>query len=261
MGCKIIAHRGSNKEAPQNTLSAFQAAVDEKADGFETDVHLTLDGVPVICHNYSIDDTSDGRGLVSGYTLAELKKFDFGSYFGERFRGTSAPTLDEFLFFVSKTSAEIINIELKCPADRVYELAKKTLDCVKKNGVLDRVIISSFSPALLRAVKAVDARCKTAFLFPSNRPSVCRAVFFNPFIIVKSTAAAAIHPMSVLVTPFMVKTAHKLGVKVNVWTVNDEKSVLRLLKMGVDGIITDCPGKVRSIVQKYESGEYNVSRK
>ena len=79
MACKIIAHRGANKKAPQNTLPAFRLAVEEGADGFETDVHLTKDGRAVICHNYTIDATSDGRGAIADYTFDELRLFDFGA--------------------------------------------------------------------------------------------------------------------------------------------------------------------------------------
>ena len=78
---KILAHRGANKHAPQNTIPAFLKAIELGADGVENDVHLTKDGELVICHNYTIDETSDGKGNISDYTLEELKKFDFGSYF------------------------------------------------------------------------------------------------------------------------------------------------------------------------------------
>ena len=84
----VIAHRGSNKVAPQNTLPAFRQAVAEGTDGFETDVHVTRDGKLVICHNYTIDATSDGRGAISDYTLGELRLFDFGSYFSPDFKNT-----------------------------------------------------------------------------------------------------------------------------------------------------------------------------
>ena len=100
MGVKVIAHRGSNKKAPQNTLPAFRQAIAEGTDGFETDVHLTKDKKLVICHNYTIDDTSNGVGNITSYTLGELKKFDFGSYFGNDFANTPLPTLDEFLDLV-----------------------------------------------------------------------------------------------------------------------------------------------------------------
>ena len=144
MAVKIIAHRGANKKAPQNTMPAFIKAIEENADGFETDVHLTRDLVPVICHNYTIDATSDGVGEISSYTLEELKKFDFGSYFSEDFKGVTLPTLEEFLTEAAKSNGEIINLELKCPREGMTLLVEKTLDTVKEIGCLDRVLISSF---------------------------------------------------------------------------------------------------------------------
>lgn len=251
MACKVIAHRGSNKVAPQNTLPAFRQAIAEKTNGFETDVHLSKDGVPVICHNYTIDATSDGVGAVSSFTLAELKKFDFGGYYSAKFKNTPLPTLDEFIALVAPTNTDIINIELKYEKGRTGELVRKTLECVKKYGVLDRTLISSFSPNILKTVKEIDARCKTAFLYPTNHIMTCRPVY-NPFFIAKRVGADIIHPASFVVTKPLVKIAHKFGMKVNVWTVNDEATVKFLLSCGVDGIITDCPEKVRRIIDKVE---------
>ncbi len=244
MDCKIIAHRGSNKVAPQNTLPAFRCAINENADGFETDVHVTKDGKLVICHNYTIDATSDGRGNITDYTLGELKKFDFGSYFSAEYKGTPLPTVDEFLELVGPTDAEIINIELKSPKRRENGMVEKTLDAVKAHGLLDRCLISSFDPRILKEVKQLDPRCKTGFLYPTLQASACRFVS-NPFPIAKRIGADYIHPMSVVVHPPLVRIAHKLGLGVNVWTVDDKKTVRSLAAMGVDGIITNCPGKVR----------------
>lgn len=252
MACKIIAHRGANKKAPQNTMPAFITAINEGSDGFETDVHLTKDGIPVICHNYTVDATSDGRGEVSSYKLEELKKFDFGAYFSEEFKGTPLPTLDEFLEVASASSADIINLELKWPRDNnIVHLTEATLDCVKKHGCLDRVIVSSFSPDVLTTVKRIDARCKTAFLYPTGAPSVCRLVLY-PFLMVKKIGCDIIHPASIVVTKNLVKAAHKLGIQVNVWTVNEKNTIIKLLDYGVDGIITDTPLETREIMDEYE---------
>lgn len=244
MACKVIAHRGSNKTAPQNTLPAFRQAIAENADGFETDVHMTKDGKLVICHNYTIDATSDGRGNITDYTLGELKKFDFGAYFSADFKGTPLPTVDEFLELVGPTQAEVINIELKSPKQKETGMVAKTLDAVKAHGLLDRCLISSFDPRILKEVKALDPRCRTGFLYPTIQASACHFVY-DPFPIVRSIGADFIHPMSVVVNPMLVKLAHKKGLGVNVWTVDDEKTVRNLEAMGVDGIITNCPGKVR----------------
>lgn len=245
MEISIIAHRGSNKKAPQNSLPAFRQAIEDGADGFETDVHLSKDGVPVICHNYTVDGTSDSTGAIASFTLAELKKLDFGSCFSEDFKNTPLPTLDEFLDLAAPSGAKIINLELKCPKEGMKPLVRKTLEAVKAHGVLDRVIISSFSPAILKICKETEPRVKTAFLYPTNKPSICRPVFLNPFFIVKRVKADYIHPMYTNVTPGVVALAHKLGVKVNVWTVNDRATVRRLIACHADGIITDCPDKVR----------------
>lgn len=251
MGVKVIAHRGANKKAPQNTLPAFRQAIAEHTDGFETDVHLTKDKKLVICHNYTIDETSDGRGDITSYTLAELKKFDFGSYFGNEFAGTTLPTLSEFLDLVKDTDAEIINIELKSQKDRSTEIVRRTLDEVKEKGVLDRVIISSFDPRILKAVKAEEPLCKTAFLYPTNDPFVCRFIAV-PFFIAKAIKADILHPAYLFVSPAMVKLAHKLGFKVNVWTVDEPSAVRYLVACGVDGLITDCPGRTREIIDVCE---------
>jgi glycerophosphoryl diester phosphodiesterase len=251
MGVKIIAHRGSNKKAPQNTLPAFRQAIAEGTDGFETDVHLTKDKQLVICHNYTINDTSDGRGDITSYTLAELKKFDFGSYFSREFANTQLPTLDEFLGLVGPADAEIINIEIKSQKDRSTEIVYHTLDEIKRHGVLDRIIISSFDPRVLKAVKAIEPRCKTAFLYPTNDPFVCRFIAV-PFFIAKSAGVDILHPAAPMVNKSMVHLAHKLGYKVNVWTVNEPSTIRRLVACGVDGLITDCPGKTREYVEVCE---------
>ena len=248
MSCKVIAHRGSNKVAPQNTLPAFRQAILEDADGFETDVHVTKDGKLVICHNYTIDATSDGRGEITDYTLGELKLFDFGSYFSAEFKGTPLPTVDEFLELVGPTDAEIINIELKSPRKSESGIVKKTLDTVKAHGLLDRCLISSFDRHILKEVKDLDPRCRTGFLYPTIDYQASPFIA-DPFPIAKHIGADALHPMSVVVTPRLVRRAHKNGLTVNVWTVDDPKTVKSLAAMGVDGIITNCPGKVRGYLE------------
>ncbi|MBQ7687758.1 MAG: glycerophosphodiester phosphodiesterase [Clostridia bacterium] len=251
MECKIIAHRGANKKAPQNTLPAFRTAIAEGTDGFETDVHLTKDGRLVICHNYTVDATSDGRGDITSYTLEELRLFDFGSYFGADFRGTRLPTLEEFLQVAADGDVEVINIELKSPREKNSPIAKKTLALCKEFGLLDRVLISSFDPRILKTVKQLDPRCRTGLLYPINRLRVCRPVFFEPFSIAKSVDADYIHPMYAFVNRAVVKAAHAMGLGVNVWTVDDARTVRFMLACGVDGLITDCPLEVRGYAQEY----------
>ena len=114
----VIAHRGANRYAPQNTMPAFERAVQLGADGFETDVHLTKDGLPVIIHNHTINETSNGMGSVASYTFDELRKLDFGSYYSPQFKGTQIPSLDEFLELSKEADIEVMNIELKGPKNK-----------------------------------------------------------------------------------------------------------------------------------------------
>lgn len=242
----IIAHRGANRSAPQNTMPAFRIAVEEGCDGFETDVHLSKDGVPVICHNYTIDAMSDGVGEITSYTLDELKLFDFGSYFSADYKDTQLPTLDEFLNYVADKN-RIINIEIKCPKNEGEKLTVATLEEIRKHGCMKNVIISSFSPEILKTVKKYAPECKTAFLYPTNNPKICLPVFY-PFVLAKAIKADILHPMAPFVNQTMVAAAHRLGFRVNVWTVDDKVTGRYLAACGVDGIITDVPGKMRSYI-------------
>jgi len=245
----VIAHRGANRKAPQNTLPAFATAIEEYCDGFETDVHLSKDGAVVICHNYTIDEMSDGAGEITTYTLDELRLFDFGCKFSEEYKDTPLPTLDEFLSLVTKAGRRIINIEIKCPKKGLDALVRATLTVVAKYDCMEQIIVSSFSPAVLKLIKTYAPDCKTALLFPTLDQRVC-PTFAPHFLIARAIKCDYIHPMSVIVTPSLVKLAHKCGIGVNVWTVNDEKTVKFLAKIGVDGIITDTPGEVREMLKK-----------
>ena len=251
MNCKIIAHRGANKKAPQNTMPAFRLALQENADGFETDVHLTKDGVPVICHNNTIDDTSDGRGAIGDYTLAELRRFDFGASFGEEFAGTSAPTLEEFLTLAKGAGLDPINIELKSPRQRKEELVHTTLEMVKAFEVTPRVIVSSFDPRILKQVKEELPECRTGLLYPCNDLRISGPML-SPLFCAGKIGADYIHPAYFFVNRALVTVAHALGLGVNVWTVDTVRATAFLLRCGVDGIITNCPAEVRAYAEAAE---------
>ena len=125
----VLAHRGANKVAPQNTIPAFMKALEFNADGIETDVHLCKDGEIVVCHNYTVDETSNGKGLIDELTLAQLKAMDFGSYFNKDFSGVSLPTLSELLDVVR--NMKLINIEIK-PPKKDNDLVKKVVEEINK---------------------------------------------------------------------------------------------------------------------------------
>ncbi|MBE6835462.1 MAG: glycerophosphodiester phosphodiesterase [Ruminococcaceae bacterium] len=241
----VLAHRGANKRAPQNTLPAFRKAVEFNADGIETDVHLSKDGEIVICHNYTIDATSNGEGLIRDYTCDELKKFDFGSYFSDEFKGVTLPTLSEALDIVK--DMQLINIEIKAPQVK-NDLVKRTVDMVQKYGLRDRVIISCFNPECIRESKEIDPGIRTGLLYENDDLGKEIMAFGVEKYCAQLNANAA-HPGKDLITEEEVKRLHEMNMMVNVWTVNEKEDILRLTEWGCDALISDIPDFVMSVLQ------------
>ncbi len=249
--CNVISHRGANNFAPQNTLPAFEKSIELGCDGFETDIHLTKDGIPVVCHNFTIDDTSNGKGYIKDMTLEELREFDFGSYRGKEFEGTKIPTLDEFLTLCEKMPMNILDIELKSQSfgDAGTELAEKTINAVKDHGLFDELLISSFDPAILVVCKKIDKACKTGILYSPDKP-ISLKIASRPVRFAREIGADALHPHYMYVTKLYVERAHRAGIQVNPWTIDKELTAKRLIAFGVDGLITDTPDLMNKILGK-----------
>lgn len=246
----IISHRGANKYAPQNTLPAFERSVKIGVDGFETDVHLTKDGKVVLCHNYTVDETSNGSGNVADLLLDELKALDFGSYFSKKYEGTPLPTLDEFLEFAASKDLKVLNIEIKSPKEKNTPIVYETIKATKEFGLFDKLLISSFDPKLLVQAKEIDKDCKTGFLYAPNHLTMY-TMGWRPVQFAKEIKADALHPHYGFVNADYIKKAHDAGIMVNAWTVNSPDIMDKLIKMGCDGIITDLPDVVKKIMEKY----------
>ena len=245
MGCNVISHRGANLVAPQNTIEAFKKSIEIGCTGFETDIHLTKDGVPVICHNFTIDETSTGKGAIKDMTLEELRAFDFGKYKGAEFEGVKIPTVDEFLE-LSKAMGDdmkVLNIEIKS------EKFGEAIEIVKKHGMFDKLLVSSFDPAILVVCKKIDKNCKTALLYCPDK-LIGVKIAMNPIKFALSIGVDALHPIYIGVNKRYVEKAHKAGLMVNPWTVNSPKIAQKLIDAGVDGIITDNPGMVNMLLNK-----------
>lgn len=233
----VLAHRGANKVAPQNTLPAFQKALDFGADGLETDVHLSKDGHIVICHNYTIDETSNGTGRVDEMTLSQLKGFDFGSYFGDEFKGVSLPTLSELLDLTK--SMKLINIEIK-PPQKDSDLVKKVVEAIHQYGIVENSIVSCFDPECIRLVKEIDKNIKTGLLYEDDKLGH-EIMTFGVAKYCKQLNADAAHPHRKLITRKEVMELHNLGIAVNPWTVNKEEEIIRFTEWGCDALISDVP--------------------
>lgn len=234
---KIIAHRGASSLAPQNTVAAFKKAVDIGADGIETDVHLTKDGKLVICHNYEIDETSDGKGKISDMTFDEIRQYDFSSGFSSEFAGEKIPTLEEFLCCAK--DLEKIIIEIKTP-ERENNIAKKTVETVKEFGLLSKTVFSCFSTQIIRQCKAADKSSRIAQLFDMRTKNVTQ-ILSDPTGFCKENDIDELHPIIFFISEEFVKKCNESSVETYFWTVNDASSKDDLEKIGVTGIITDVP--------------------
>ena len=240
-----IAHRGASAVAPPNTLAAFRKAVELGADGVEFDVHLSADSVPIVIHDFRVDDTTDGSGRVADLTLAQLKQLDAGFTFDPSFAGERIPTLGEVLEAVG--SQLLLNIELKTTSLRDNGLEQEVIGLVEQHGLDDRVLLSSFNPFSLRRAKRIAPQLSVGLLYAPDLPLPLRRAWLA-FLALHE----ARHPEHTMVDAQYMAWARRRGYRVNVWTVNDPGEMRRLIRLGVDGIITDVPDVLRSVLESQE---------
>ena len=228
----ILAHRGASAYAPENTMEAFELAAKMGAEGVELDVHLTSDGEVVVCHDEKIDRTSNGQGLITSYTLSELKTMDFGYHFydGER-KGIKLPTLDEVYGLLAPLDM-IVNVEIKSANP---DIAKACDDIAKRHKMEKNVIYSSFNHFQIQKAKEVIGDAFIAPLYSFN--------MLNPWNYCVDIGAVAVHPKltQIRLLPDYVKSCHDRGIRVHTWTANTEGDISFLLDAGVDAIITNYP--------------------
>ncbi|WP_411681126.1 glycerophosphodiester phosphodiesterase [Clostridium thailandense] len=235
-----IAHRGFSGRYPENTMLAFRKAVEAGCDGIETDLHMTKDGVIVICHDETIERTTNGRGFIYDYSYEELCKFDAGIKFDEEFRGEKIPSIDEFLEYV-KDKNLLINLELKNDVIHYEKLEKKVIEKIYEFKLKKNVIISSFNHYSMVRVKEYDDKVKTGLL--------CLATLYNVHDYVKTVGADAVHPFFLsMMDKKVVECIKKNEIRINAYTVNEEKDMKKLIDLGIDGIITNYPDKLKKIL-------------
>lgn len=243
----LLGHRGASAYAPENTLAAFRRALDLGADGFELDVTLSADAVPVVIHDDTVDRTTDGEGRVDRLTLAQLKQLDAGYWakFGAEFAGERIPALAEV--FAELGQRALINVELKEDPSPDRKLAEKVVALIHEHGVAERVVVSSFYYDNLRRVKAVAPMLPVGLLYSPNEPLRMLRAWLGPGV-----RAEAHHPYYRLINAATLRWYHVRGYRVNVWTVNAEADLARLVRLGVDGIITDRPDVALRIRQQLQ---------
>lgn len=237
----IFAHRGASLHAPENTISAFNLAIQQGAHAIELDVMLSADNEAVVIHDNNVDRTTNGSGQVMNLSLADIRTLDAGSYFDAKFMGEKIPTLEEVLsIFGGKI---LINIELKNLINPFDPLPLITAALVKKYRLEDKVLFSSFNPIALIKINRYLPDTDNALLLWGG--------FFGKIIqpfLTKIIPHKALHPSLSITDSKLVKLAHRNGYRIHVYTVNDANTINRMYEMGVDGIFTNDPLLARKIL-------------
>lgn len=235
----VWAHRGASGCAPENTLAAFQKAVDLGADGVELDIQLTKDDQIVVIHDETIDRTSDGKGWVKDYTLEELRAFNYNRTKPE-YKHADIPTMRE-VFELLKPTGLFINIEIKTGVVFYEKIEEKILALTKEMGMEDRVCYSSFNHYTVTRIHELKPDAEVGFLYadgPIDMPSYGVKHGVN-----------ALHPaLYNLQYDGFVKECKEKGLKLNVWTVNERPYMEMCCQYGVDAIITNYPDIAKEVV-------------
>lgn len=257
-----FAHRGGAALRPENTLEAFDHGLSFGADGLELDVHLSRDGVVVVHHDEALERTTDARGPVSAFTAEELERVDAGHWFTStpdlaeprypfRGRGIGVPRLRAVL--QRYRDARLI-VELKVPD---AELARRTVDEIRQAGAIERVVLGSFYWQALNAARRYEPRIPTGAAREETRWALYRSrvrwplgrTRYREFQVPVKAGSTTI------VTPRFIAHAHRAGLPVRVWTVNDPAEMEQLLSWGADSVISDRPDLAVAAVKRWSEAQ------
>jgi glycerophosphoryl diester phosphodiesterase len=231
----LIAHRGASADAPENTIAAFELALEQGCDGLELDVHLSADEHPVVIHDFTLERTTDGAGPVSALRVRDLKRLDAGGWRDRRFEGQRIQTLQEVLErFRDRTR---FWLDLKGGSALYPGIGERVVSTIEIYDVVDRVVVQSFDPAALAGVRSLNREIRIGAL--AAREPLDRTLL-------RPGAVDAISPAMAMCSEGLVGEVRGAGLDCYVWTVNEPAQVDRLVGWGVSGIITDRPGALRA---------------
>jgi glycerophosphoryl diester phosphodiesterase len=242
-----FAHRGGSQLWPENTMLSFEKAVGLGYRYLETDVHLSKDGVLVTIHDATVDRTTDGSGLVRALPLAELKRLDAGYRFSPdggqtypfRGQGVTIPTLTEV---VEAFPHVFLNIDLK---QHDAAMVEAMASFIEEHGLHDRLLIASFTDGIIRAFRQrTGGRVATAAAAWETRRFWLASRLGLTKLIRPAYDALQVPPRMgrmTVVDRRLLAAAHRRGLQVHVWTVDERGEMRRLLALGVDGIMSDRP--------------------
>ena len=285
---KIYGHRGARGVLPENTLDSFQYLFDNDIKAYETDILISKDLIPVITHDFrlspSMTKDSEGNWLenedvkIIDLTYDQISKFEVGSLnkltkYGRRFLNQKKlpnqkiPKLSQLLDLTTKNNNSNLIINLEIKSTPVQEnltpspemLAKIVLDEVNKSSLIDKIIYSSFDWRVLREIKNYNSEIPIAYLTQDQRNIYDQSPWmdFTPLHnnadlpkLIKAHGGKAWHPYHKNINEKNIKIAQSENLPVNVWTVNKEKDMVRMIDYGVDGIMTDYPVQLKELCEK-----------
>lgn len=235
MSTKVYAHRGASAIAPENTMTAYKKAIEMGCHGIECDIQMSKDGKLVICHDETLDRTTNGKGFIKDYTIDELKELDAGQWFSSEFSGSKMPLLDELLELV-KTKGVLLNIEMKNGVIIYPNIENALIDKINDYGLKEQTIISSFNHYSLYEIKKIDRTIKTGALYMCG--------IYEPWKYIEQLGCEYAHPFYLGLKPEIALGFKKSGYKINTFTVDDINIAKQLSALKIDGIITNHPDKI-----------------
>ncbi|HEY1557553.1 MAG TPA: glycerophosphodiester phosphodiesterase [Kofleriaceae bacterium] len=223
---RVWAHRGDSANAPENTLAAFDRARQVGADGIELDVQFDGSGEVVVFHDAELARLCDRPGRMEELSAAERRELRVG--------GEPVPTLAEVLAALDELE---VDVEIKSMHfGRVGSLAEHTARIIRESGRAEQVLVSSFDPLALLQFHRFLPDVALAFLFHDEQPLPLRRGWVSTWM-----GATLVHPQNTLCTEDRVRAWHTAGMPINAWTVDDEPELVRLAKLGVDGVFCNDP--------------------
>lgn len=239
----VIAHRGFSGAAPENTLAAFQKAIEIGSDLVELDVQLSKDKKVVVIHDPTLQRTTTGAGKVIDFNLEELKRFDAGVKFSSKFAGERIPSLLEVLSLAKSKVG--LNIEIKSgflEPSAVHELADQALKEVEKAGMIDQVLFSSFHAPALDRIRRKNPTAHLALLYHQTWNSLDE--------ITQGEVYSTLNLRSIHLSREKIARLKKQNIRVNVYTVNSVREMKQFLSWGIDGIITNFPDRLINLLRR-----------
>lgn len=238
----IIAHRGWSGKAPENTMAAFTLAREEpRIQEVELDVHLSKDGIPVVIHDHTLERTTNGSGLVKDMTFEELRKLDAGGWFDQSFNAETIPSLEEVLVAFKNSNCKLV-IELKQMADFYIGLEQAVAALITKYDMYEQVIVISFDHDSVKKMRELDSDIEIGLIYLGKTTLMLDQVAY--------TDASSISMHYGFVTKELVDRMIAEGIKMGVWTVDDESVIERLSDYHPElRVTTNHPDRLMKLVQ------------